>query len=132
VQSETLVAIEDIRSLPEQPVHAACTKSIVHRVDAAETSLFRVSPGGRVAAHTHSHVWDLFTGLEGVGEIEFEGPDGNGRVDLTPNSFCAMPAGLKHEVRNRSDSEMLVFMLVHAPFDSYDHVPAQFEGDSDQ
>lgn len=127
MDTDTVAIVEDIRSLPEKSVHADCTKALVHRVGAAETSLFRVSPGGRVATHTHSYVWDLFTGLEGVGEIEFESADGNGRLDLTPNSFCAVPPSVKHEVRNSSDSKVLMFMLVHAPFDGYDHVPAQLE-----
>jgi mannose-6-phosphate isomerase-like protein (cupin superfamily) len=116
--------VRDISALAGDPVHTSSSKALVHQVDAAETSLFRVRPGGRIAAHVHSKVWDLFIGVSGEGEIEYQDDGGTKRVDLLSNSFCGMPPGVKHEVRNRSDSYELVFILIHAPYEGYDHVPS--------
>ncbi|MBM3524148.1 MAG: cupin domain-containing protein [Alphaproteobacteria bacterium] len=101
-------------------------KTILHAMDEAEASVFRVQPGGGVPVHLHSRVYDYFVGIAGELEIAYEGQQGSGVVRLTPGAFCAMPPGVRHEVRNVSEREEAVFFLVHAPQKGYDNIRVPF------
>lgn len=120
-----VVAVEDVTAVPGESKHQLSSKAILHQVPDAETSLFRVKPGGRIKSHYHQKVWDLFICVSGVGEIAYvEG----GKETTTPfrtHSFCAMPPNVTHEVRNLGSEDDLEFILVHAPWEGYDHVPVR-------
>lgn len=119
------VWVHDAGEQPGTAVHAQCTKAVIHEVAAAQTSVFHVAPGGQVRAHWHSACWDLFVGLGGEGEIEFAETSGARTVPMRQGSFCAMPPGKVHEVRNVG-SEEFSFVLVHTPYENYDHRPAAY------
>lgn len=99
------------------------TKAILHEAAKARTDLFRLPPGDRLANHYHSKIWDLFVPVSGFGQIAHERSGDIGRTDLKPGVFCAMPPGVRHEVRNLSDQHDFVYLLIHAPGDGYDHIP---------
>jgi mannose-6-phosphate isomerase-like protein (cupin superfamily) len=122
MQENKVVAVEDVLSAVGQEAHGNCAKAVLHQAPAAETSLFKVNPGEVLAAHSHPETWDLFFGISGQGEIAYEGEAGSGVVPIGPRSFCAMPPGCRHEVRNRSRSEHFSFLLIHAPWDGYQFV----------
>lgn len=104
-----------------------CSKTILHETAEAETSLFHVLPGGGVPVHLHSRVYDLFVGIAGEVEIAYEGQHGQAVVKLGAGAFCAMPPGVRHEVRNVSASEEARFLLVHAPQAGYDNIRVPFK-----
>src|ERR1700761_5216591 len=86
-----VVSFPDIASVEGESKHQLSSKAILHQVPDAETSLFRVKPGGRIKSHYHNKVWDLFFGVSGSGEIAYVE---NGEERSTPfraGSFCAMP-----------------------------------------
>ena len=118
--------IEDVTKVAGEARHAGCTKAVLHEHDAAQTALFRLSPGGVIQTHLHSRVFDLFVGVSGCLDITYEGQQGSGVMHLRPNSFCSMPPGVRHEVRNNSAAEDGVFMLIHAPYEGYDFIPVDF------
>lgn len=123
-----VVAFPDVLLQVGEDVHGTCVKAILHRVPAAETSLFSVYPGEALMAHSHPRTWDLFFGVSGSGEIVYEGETGSGRIAFGPRSFCAMPPACRHEVRNLSRSERLSFLLVHAPWEGYEFLLAAPQG----
>jgi mannose-6-phosphate isomerase-like protein (cupin superfamily) len=120
-----VVAYADVAAVPGESKHQLSSKAILHQVPDAETSLFRVKPGGRIKSHYHQKVWDLFIGITGVGEIVYIENGRECRTPFTVNSFCAMPPNVTHEVRNLGSDTDLEFILVHAPWEGYDHVPVR-------
>lgn len=118
--------IPDITTASGDARHDGCIKAILHEHDAAQTSVFRLQPGGLIETHLHSRVFDLFLGVSGCVEIAYEGQQGKGRIELKPNSFCCMPPGVRHEVSNASATEEAVFVLIHAPYAGYDFIPVEF------
>lgn len=122
-----VVAIADILASVARPRHGNCAKAVLHQIPESETSLFSVEPGETLAAHAHSRSWDLFVGISGVGEIVCSGPQGIQQVAMGVRSFCAIPPGVSHEVRNLSDTERFSYVLVHAPWEGYDFVKTPIE-----
>lgn len=119
--------VPDVAAVCGEMRPTRCSKSILHACDEAETSLFHVMPGGGVPVHLHSRVYDLFVGIAGEVEIAYEGQQGSAIVRLAAGSFCAMPPGVRHEVRNVSHSEEARFLLVHAPQAGYDNIRVPFK-----
>ena len=70
----------------------------------------------------HTRIWDLFFVISGQGEIRYRGDDGAGTVSMLARAFCAIPPGCEHEVCNLSTTEPFSFLLIHAPWEGYDHV----------
>jgi len=122
MHTNDVVAVEDVLSQAGTEAHGNCVKAVLHQVPPAETSLFSVNPGEVLAAHMHPETWDLFFGIAGEGRIAYQGERRRGVALLKPRSFCAMPPGYQHEVRNLSRSEPLSFLLIHAPWDGYQFV----------
>jgi mannose-6-phosphate isomerase-like protein (cupin superfamily) len=120
-----VVSFPDMLSAKGESKHQLSSKAILHQVPDAETSLFRVKPGGRIKSHYHNKVWDLFFGVAGDGEIAYIEDGQERRTPFAAGSFCAMPAGVTHEVRNLAADTELLFVLVHAPWEGYDHVPVR-------
>ncbi len=120
-----VTTVDDVTALSGRSTHSGCSKAVVHQVAPSETSVFHVKPGGVIRNHTHSRVWDLFLGVSGEGEIVYEEGGTRAAFALRPNAFCGIPPGVRHEVVNRSAGTDLVFVLVHAPWEGYDHVPAR-------
>ncbi len=120
-----VVSFPDITSVEGESKHQLSSKAILHQVPDAETSLFRVKPGGRIKSHYHNKVWDLFFGVSGSGEIAYVEDGEERRTPFGAGSFCAMPPGVVHEVRNLAADTELLFVLVHAPWEGYDHVPVR-------
>ena len=81
--SYKVVSFADIRQSPGNAAHQLTSKAVLHQVADAETSLFRVKPGGRIKAHLHQKVWDLFYGVAGDGVIAYAeiNPDYTRRPD---------------------------------------------------
>ena len=118
--------VEDITKVAGDARHAGCTKAVLSENGAEQTAIFRLSPGGVIQTHLHSRVFDLFVGVAGCLDITYDGQQGSGLMRLKPNSFCSMPPGVRHEVRNNSATEDGVFMLIHTPWDGYDFIPVEF------
>ncbi len=120
-----VVSFPDVTSVAGESKHQLSSKAILHQVPDAETSLFRVKPGGRIKSHYHQKVWDLFFGVSGSGEIVYVEGGEERRTPFGAGSFCAMPPNVVHEVRNLGGDTELLFILVHAPWEGYDHVPVR-------
>jgi mannose-6-phosphate isomerase-like protein (cupin superfamily) len=118
--------VEDITAVAGEARHSGCSKAVLSEHDAAQTGVFRLSPGGVIQTHLHSRVFDLFLGISGCVEITYEGQQGDGVIRLKPNSFCSMPPGVRHEVRNTSATEDAVFLVIRAPNAGYDFIPVDF------
>jgi len=125
---DEIVAVADVLQSVSRPRHGNCAKAVLHQVPESETSLFSVEPGETLAAHAHSRTWDLFIGVSGSGEIVCSGAQGLQRVPMRARSFCAIPTGVSHEVRNLSAAERLSYVLIHAPWEGYDFVKTALEG----
>ena len=121
-----VIHVKDITAIDGEARHSGCTKAVLCEHDAAQTSVFRLSPGGLIQTHLHSRVFDLFLGVSGCVDITYEGQQGDGHIRLQPDSFCSMPPGVRHEVRNTSAREEAVFLLIHAPQAGYDFIPVSF------
>ncbi len=118
--------VEDITTVAGELRYSGCTKAVLSEHGAEQTAVFRLSPGGVIETHLHSRVFDLFVGVKGCVDITYEGQHGSGLVRLKPNAFCAMPPGVRHEVRNSSATEEAMFLLIHAPYEGYDFIPVEF------
>jgi len=113
----------DIYKASAAQVHTTCTKALIHKTSVAEISLFRVAVGGEIASHHHSTVWDFFVGMSGEGCIEVTTCAGDSNsFPLVKDSHLAMPPDVTHTVRNLGEEDF-VFLLTHAPFEGYDHIP---------
>jgi mannose-6-phosphate isomerase-like protein (cupin superfamily) len=124
---EAVVYVASMTAVAGEPRPATgSAKGVLFAQDEAEASIFHLEPGGGVPVHLHSRVYDLFVGIAGEIEIAYEGQQGSGRVMLTPGAFCAMPPGVRHEVRNTSATEKAAFYLVHAPQKGYDNIRVPF------
>jgi quercetin dioxygenase-like cupin family protein len=119
-----VVAVPDVTLALGEAKHQNSNKAILHQVPDAETSLFRVKPGGKVKSHLHQKVWDLFFGVSGDGEIHYVENGEKKVATLTTGSFCAMPPNVVHEVRNVGETSDMLFILVHSPWEGYDFVAA--------
>ncbi len=121
-----VVTVDDVTRVQLEPRRPGCEKGVMHVEGAVQTAVFRVAPGSGVPVHLHSQVFDLFIGIKGLLEIRYEGLEGNGKFELKPGGFCAMPPGVRHEVFNPSTSDEAVYLSVHAPHDRYDFIPVDF------
>ena len=124
---KTVVSVENVAAFPCEARHNGCSKGVMHADDQHESSVYHVKPGGFIPIHLHSRVYDLFIGIKGRVDITYEGQQGSGRVALSAGSFCSMPPGVRHEVRNNSATDEAVFFLVHAPNAGYDFIPVEFK-----
>ena len=120
-----VTSVADVLAAARHDTHGTCSKAVLHQVPESETSLFSVNPGQKLAAHLHTRSWDLFFVVAGRGEIHYKGPQGAGMVAMPERAFCAMPPGCEHEVRNLSETKPFSFLLIHAPWQGYDHVRAR-------
>ena len=123
---QPVVTVADITTVDFASRRPGCGKGVIHEVGDVQTAVFRVAPGSGVPRHLHSRVYDLFVGVQGLLEIRYEGQHGHGIFELKPGAFCAMPPGVRHEVFNPGDEEAF-FLIVHAPHEGYDFVPAEFK-----
>ncbi len=122
-----VVSVSDVLAGAGGNVHGNCSKAVLHQVPESETSLFRVNPGQKLAPHLHTRTWDLFFVISGSGGIRYQGKDGAHAVPMPARAFCAMPPGYEHEVCNLSATEPFSFLLIHAPWQGYDHVRTREE-----
>jgi mannose-6-phosphate isomerase-like protein (cupin superfamily) len=122
-----VVCVPDIRQARGNDAHQLTSKAVLHQVEDAETSLFRVKPGGRIKSHRHNAVWDLFLGVSGDGVIAYIIDGVEHLTPLRAGAFCAMPPLVTHEVRNLSETDEVLFVLVHAPWKGYDHIPTRMD-----
>jgi len=120
-----VVMVDDLTQIDFSSRRPGCEKGVMHEHGAVQTAVFRVAPGSGVPRHLHSRVYDLFFGVKGLLEIRYEGQHGHGIFQLKPGAFCAMPPGVRHEVFNPGTEEAF-FLIVHAPHEGYDFVPAEF------
>lgn len=127
MSQKAVVSVGDVTVFPGEARHNDCSKGVMHVDDQHESSVYHVKPGGYIQSHLHSRVYDLFIGIRGQVDITYEGPQGNDCVALTAGSFCSMPPGVRHEVRNNNTKHEAVFILVHAPNAGYDFIPVEFK-----
>ena len=123
---QPVVTVDDITKIDFASRRPGCEKGIMHEDGEVQTAVFRVAPGSGVPRHLHSRVYDLFVGVKGLLEIRYEGQHGHGVFKLKLGAFCAMPPGVRHEVFNPTNEEA-IFLIVHAPHESYDFVPIEFK-----
>lgn len=69
-----------------------------------------LDPAGSVGRHVQEHFPELVIGLEGTGEA---GVDGQWQA-LEPGDVVHLPLGAVLELRNRSDSEPLRYLIIKA------------------
>jgi mannose-6-phosphate isomerase-like protein (cupin superfamily) len=100
---------------------------VLHQVPESETSLFTVNPGQQLAMHLHTRTWDLFFVVSGLGEIRCRDSSSAITIPMPARAFCAIPPGREHEVRNLSMTEPFSFLMIHAPWQGYDHVSTSEE-----
>ena len=122
MERSKVISIPDVLAVARRDVHGTCSKAVLHQIPASEASLFSVNPGEKLATHVHTRIWDLFFVISGQGEIRYRGDDGAGTVSMPARAFCAIPPGCEHEVCNLSTTEPFSFLLIHAPWEGYDHV----------
>jgi mannose-6-phosphate isomerase-like protein (cupin superfamily) len=121
-----VITVQDITQIAFQELRPGCAKGVLQEDARSQAGVFRVQPGGGVPAHLHSRTNDLFVGMAGEVEIRYEGQWGKGVFVLKPGTFCGMPPGVRHEVFNPSKTHEALFLLVHAPYQNFDVVPAAF------
>jgi mannose-6-phosphate isomerase-like protein (cupin superfamily) len=117
-----LVAVLDVLAETGSNRHGHWTKAVLHQVPEAETSLFTVDAGHKLDMHLHTRTWDLFFVVSGLGEIRYRGKNGSDAVPMPVRAFCAIPPGCEHEVRNLSTTEPFSFLVIHTPWQGYDHI----------
>ena len=122
-----VVAVSDVLAETSCPAHGHCSKAVLHQVPECETSLFSVGPGQRLAMHLHTETWDLFFVVSGLGEIRYRGKAGAATIPMPVRAFCAIPPGYEHEVGNLSATEPFNVLLIHAPWQGYDHIGTREE-----
>jgi mannose-6-phosphate isomerase-like protein (cupin superfamily) len=120
--SSDVVAVSDVLAETGSKTHGHCSKAVLHQVPESETSLFRVNPRQRLAMHLHTRTWDLFFVVSGLGEIRYRGKTGTDTIPMPARAFCAIPPGYEHEVCNLSATEPFSFLMIHAPWQGYDHI----------
>ena len=111
-----VVSYPDLRALPFESRRPGYARALLHRDRGSRALVLRLQPGGRVPAHRHSSVLDLFIGLEGAIEIGWSGK----RMKIQPGGVCRIPPGVRHEVFNPSAGQDAYCVLLHAgpgPFD---------------
>ncbi|MFO7566773.1 MAG: cupin domain-containing protein [Enhygromyxa sp.] len=69
-----------------------------------------LDPGGSVGRHVQEHFPEIVIGLEGVGEAAVDGQ----WHSLGPGDVVHLPLGSVLELRNRSDSEALRYLIIKA------------------
>jgi mannose-6-phosphate isomerase-like protein (cupin superfamily) len=117
-----VVAVSDVLAETGSNTHGHCSKAVLHQVPESETSLFSVNPGQRLPMHLHTRTWDLFFVVSGLGEIRYRGKTGADTIAMPARAFCAIPPGYEHEVRNLSATDPFSFLMIHAPWQGYDHI----------
>ncbi len=128
MEQARVISVPDVLAAARNDVHGTCSKAVLHQIPESETSLFSVNPGQKLAAHLHTRTWDLFFVVSGRGEIRYKGENGAGTVAMPAHAFCAIPPGCEHEVCNLSATEPFSFLLIHAPWQGYDHVRTREKG----
>lgn len=126
MSQKPVITVEDLTDLVFEDLRPGCAKAVLQEDAAAQTGVFRVQPGSGVPTHLHSRVHDLFVGVKGELEIRYEGQHGNGVFVLKPGAFCSMPPGVRHKISNPSNTDVAFFLLMHAPYESFDTVPVSF------
>jgi len=126
MSQKPVVTVEDITNIAFAELRPGCGKGVLQENAQAQAGAFRVRPGSGVPTHLHSRIYDLFFGVKGNLEIRYEGQHGNGLFVLKPGAFCGVPPGVRHEVFNPSKTDEAFFLLVHASYEGFDHVPAPF------
>ena len=117
-----VIVVSDVLAESRSNTHGTCSKAVLHQVPEAETSLFSVSAGRRLAMHLHMRTWDLFFVVSGRGEIRCRGESGTITIPMPVRAFCAIPPGFEHQVCNLSATEPFCFLMIHAPWRGYDHI----------
>src|SRR5580704_14259664 len=117
-----VISVSDVLGEARSDTHGHCSKAVLHQVPESETSLFSVNPGQRLAMHLHTRTWDLFFVVSGLGEIRYRGKTGADTIAMPARAFCAIPPGYEHEVCNLSATEPFSFLMIHAPWQGYDHI----------
>jgi mannose-6-phosphate isomerase-like protein (cupin superfamily) len=122
MKSPDIVVVPDVLAEAGSSTHGHCSKAVLHQVPEAETSLFTVNPGQCLAMHLHTRTWDLFFVVSGQGEIRCGGNAGDVTIPMPARAFCAIPPGREHEVRNLSATDPFSFLMIHTPWQGYDHI----------
>ena len=74
-----------------------------------DLELTRLAPGAKPCpVHAHSHRWELFIIVSGVGEVYRNGDT----FSVTAGDCFMQPACTKHRLRNASDAEELLYYIV--------------------
>jgi mannose-6-phosphate isomerase-like protein (cupin superfamily) len=122
METPDVIAVSDVLAEAASNTHGHCSKAVLHQVAEAETSLFSVSAGQLLAMHRHTQTWDLFFAVSGLGEIRYRDKSGAATIPMPVRAFCAVPPGCEHEVRNLSATEPFSFLMIHTPWEGYDHI----------
>lgn len=121
-----VITIADVTGVELKERRPGCERGLLQADGPSHTVLYRILPGSGIPTHLHSRVYDLFVGIKGALEIRFESQRGNGTFVLKLGGFCSMPPGVRHEISNPSKTDEAFFLLVHAPGEGHDSIPAPF------
>ena len=92
----------------------------------SQAAVFRLRPGQRIPAHTHSHIDDIFFCIGGRGRIRTWDADGTAHDHpIEPDTLFLVRPETPHEVSCAGDE--FCYVLVQAPkeqYDSHHYAPA--------
>jgi quercetin dioxygenase-like cupin family protein len=118
-----MIAVDDPALLEFLQRRPGCGKHVLEERAAFQLSVYRLEPGARVLSHSHTRSHDIFVGVEGRLRIELDADGRRVPFVLRPGGVCSVPPGIVHEVASLEATANALFVLVHAPYDRFDHVP---------
>lgn len=86
-------------------------RDVVYTSDGLQVSLMSVPPGESLGAEVHPHSDQFFRFESGSGELIA----GDRVISVSDGSAVVVPMGMRHDVKNTSDSEPLSFYTIYAP-----------------
>ena len=120
--ARTLVAVGDSTLVPFLERRPGCAKHVVNEDAAFQLSIYRLEPGARLPAHSHTRSHDIFVGVKGRVRIRFPAQGRAAPFLLGAGGVCSVPPGVRHELVNADSRRPAVFVLVHAPYGRFDIV----------
>ncbi len=95
-----------------------------HLIKRGEISVIheRMPPGTSEVRHYHQAAWQFFFVLSGIATLEIDGK----REGLQPQQGVEVPAGVAHQMRNESETE-IEFIVISQPPSHGDRVLAPAE-----
>lgn len=96
------------------------TGSVLFETSQSQAAVFRLGPGQRIPAHTHSAIDDIFFCVRGAGHIRIWDAAGTPRDHpIAPGTVFVVPPETPHEVS--CAGREFCYVLLQAPKEQYDN-----------